>query len=120
MDPLISRLVCHHFDPPTRTPRHVTIGYHHSKEDCVFTRGRLGHLVRHVFEGTIDVGAFAKIFDPNEIPDKVLSGCDVTKGDLCLREMQASDGPGDLNLAPVILIRKLLGKHPSEILDAFH
>lgn len=98
----------------------MTISDDHSEEDCILFCEIVGHLVRHVFEGTIYIGAFSKIFDPNEIPDKVLSGCDVTEGDLRLREMQASDGPNDLNLAHVLLSCKLLGKHPCEVFDAFH
>lgn len=80
----------------------------------------LGHLVRHVFEGTVDVSAFAQVSDRSEIPDEVLSGCELAEDHLLLGEVQPTYGPSDLDMAPVLLISQPLGKDLCEFSDTLH
>lgn len=80
----------------------------------------LGHLVGHVSEGAVDVGAFAQVRDPTQTPDEALSGCELAEDHLCLREVQASDGPRDLDLTLVVLICEFLGEYFGVLLDAVH
>lgn len=69
----------------------------------------LSHLLGHVSEGAVDVGAFAQVPDPTETPDEALSGRELAEDHLRLGEVQASDGPSDLDLVPVFLVSELLG-----------
>lgn len=78
------------------------------------------HLVGHVFEGAVDVGAFAQVFDLTEIPDEALSCCKLTEDLLLLREVQAPKGPSDLDLAPVLSVFEFLDEYPHELFDALH
>lgn len=80
----------------------------------------MSQLVGHVFQGTVDVGAFPQVPDPAEVPDEVLPGRELAEDDLRLGEMQTSYGPADLDLAPVLLVRQPLGKDLGELFDVFH
>lgn len=74
----------------------------------------------HVFEGAVDIGAFAQISDSPEVPDEVLFGRELAEDHLRLGEMQASYGPHDLDLAFVLFTSKPLHKDLNELFDVFH
>lgn len=80
----------------------------------------VGQLVSHVFDGAVGVGAFAQVIDFSDIPDEVVFGGELAEDHLLLGEVQAPYGPADLDLAPVLFIAKLLGKHPCVFLNAVH
>lgn len=77
-------------------------------------------MVSHVFEGAVSVGAFTQVSDRCKVPDEVLFGGELAEDYLSLGVVQASYGPGDLDLAPVLLISETLGEDPGELLDALH
>lgn len=89
----------------------------HREENGVRPRVVLGHLFRHVFEGAVRVGAFAQVLDLIHLPDEVGLGGEGADLLLGLGVVQASDGPADLHLAPVVLIIQLLDKDLGELLD---
>lgn len=78
----------------------------------------VGHLVRHVFEGAVRVGAFAQVADAVQVPDEVGLGGEGAENILSLGVLQAADGPRDPDLALVVLLLQPLGKHLCELSDA--
>lgn len=78
----------------------------------------VAHLVRHVLDGAVCVGALAQIVDAVQAADEVGLGGEGTENLLSLGVVQAADGPRDLDLAPVVLLIQTLGKHLSEFTDA--
>lgn len=91
----------------------------HREEDGLRPCEVVGHVVGHFFKGAVGVGAFAFIYNPIEVPDEVLLACEWTEDVLRLREVQASYGPGDLDLALVLHIRQPLGKDLGELHNFF-
>ena len=120
MDPLVPGLLCHLLDPPTWASCHMAISDDHREEGSLRPGVVVGHLVCHVFEGAVGVGAFAEVCNPTETPDEALPGCKLAEDHLLLGEVQASYGPGDLDLAQVLFISQLLSKDLGELLDVFH
>lgn len=98
----------------------MPVGDEHGEEDGLRPRVVLGHLLDHVFDGAVGVGAFALVYDPAEVPDEVLPGRELAEDELVLGEVLASDGPGDLDPALVLLIGQPLDKDLGELLDFFH
>lgn len=80
----------------------------------------MGQLVGHVFEGAVSKCALSFILNPAEVPDEVLFGCERAEHKLCLRKVQASYGPADMDLALVFLICQPLDKDLGELLDVFN
>lgn len=121
VDSLISSFVCHQLNPRTWTPCHVAVRDDHGEEGGLRPWIMvLGHLVGHVSEGAVNVGAFAQVRDPAQAPDEGLSGCELAEDHLCLRKVQASDGPSDLDLTSVLLVCECLGEYSGVLLDALH
>lgn len=98
----------------------MPIGDDHRKEDGLHLWVVVGHLVGHVFEGAVGEGAFAFVYNLTEIPDEVLLGCELAEHPLRLREVQASYGPADQDLALVFIIYQPLGKDLGELLHVVH
>lgn len=77
----------------------------------------LVHLVCHVLDGAVRVGAFAQIVDGGQVVDESGPCGDRTEELLFLGIMQAANGPCDVDPALVVLVPQLLGKHPGELPD---
>lgn len=74
--------------------------------------------MRHVFEGTVCVGALAQVVDAVQTPDEVGLGGEGTEYLLSLGVVQAADRPSDSDLAPVVLLIQPLDKHLCEFSNA--
>lgn len=92
----------------------------HREEHRLCPCGVVGHVLSHIFKGAVGEGAFALVYNPYNVPDEGLLVCEVTEDKLRLGEVQASYGPGDLDLALVQLVIQLLGKHLGELLHFLH
>lgn len=77
----------------------------------------VGHLVCHVFEGAVRVGAFAQVVDAVQVPDEVGLGGEGAENILSLGVLQTTDGPRDPDLSLVLLLQPL-GKYLCELSDA--
>ena len=119
MDALLPGLFGHCSHPPTWTSCHVAIGDDHSELNGVCVRVELGHLLNRFFNGTVGEGSHAFVFNPIKIPDKFLLVCELAEHILRLGEVQASYGPGDVDLVFVVLISQPFGKGLGEILHIF-
>lgn len=120
LDPALSGLLCHLLDSPAWISCHVAVSDDHREERGVRPRVVLRQLVGHVFQGAVDVGALSQVPDPAQVPDEVGPGGELAEDDLRLGEMQASDGPADLDLALVLLVGEPLGEDLGELFDVFH
>lgn len=120
MDAFLPRPLRPKLDPSARISRHVAISDDHREEDGLGPCVVVGHLVSHVFEGAVDVGALAQVFDVLQTPDEVLFGGELAEDHLRLGEVKASYGPRDVDLALVLLMLELLDKELCEFLDAVH
>lgn len=98
----------------------MTVSDDHREEDRLHPWEVVSHLVRHVLQGAVDVGAFAQVSYPAEAPDEALLGGELAEDHLRLGEVQAPYGPGEVDLGPVILISQPLGEDPGELLDVLH
>ncbi len=98
----------------------MPVGDEHREEGALRPRVVLRHLVDHVFDGAVGVGAFALVFNPTEVPDEVLPGRELAEDPLVLGEVLASYGPGDQDLALVLLISQPLDKDFGELLNFLH
>lgn len=98
----------------------MPVGDDHREEDGLLLGVVGGHMVSHFPDGAVCVRASALVYNPVEVPDEVLLCCELTEDMLRLGEVQASYGPGDLDLTSVLLVVQLLGKHLGELQDFSH
>lgn len=120
MDSSLTSSFCHGLDAPTGASCHMAVSDDHREKDGLGSWVVLSQKVGHVFQSTVDVGAFSQVTDPSQAPDEVLPGGERAEDNLSLGEMQASYGPADLDLAVVLFISQLLGKDLRELFDLFH
>lgn len=98
----------------------MPVGDEDREEDDLRPGVVLGHLLDHVFDSTVCIGAFALVFHPTEVSDEVLLGCELAEDPLVLGEVLAPDGPGDVDLALVLFISQPLDKDLGELLNFLH
>lgn len=120
MNALLSGLLRHGLDPPTRTSCHVAVSDDHGKMDRLRVRVVVGHFVGHVFDGAVGEGALPFVSDLAQVPEEVLLVGELAEHPAALGEVQTTHRPADLDVTLVFLIRQFLDKDPGELLDALH
>ena len=105
-------------DTTARVPRHVAV----SDDHCVAQARLVGahDLRRHIGDGAVNVGALAKVLDTLQVRLEGGRVGDGTEDLLGLGKVQATDLPGDLHQALVVLVLQLSREALRERAEAVH